>query len=273
MSSIFDLTNRCIAITGAAGLLGREFATSLAESGANLILLDIDPISLHRLRDDIHNRFNVRVLPLVVDITNDAQVQEAVVTAQKEFGRISGLINNAARNPAVGPNGIVSRNRLEEFAVETWNEDLAVGLGGAFLCSKYFGMVMATQKDGGVIINISSDLGLIAPDQRLYQTKNTPFDQQSVKPISYSVIKTGILGLTRYLATYWPGKVRCNAICPGGVEVDQDPEFIEKISSLIPMGRMAQINEYGPTMVYLMSDASSFLNGAIIPIDGGRTSW
>ena len=273
MSSIFDLTNRCIAITGAAGLLGREFATSLAESGANLILLDIDPVSLHRLRDDVYQRFNVRVMALVVDITNDAQVQEAVVTAQREFGQISGLINNAARNPVVGSNGLVSRNRLEEFTLDTWNEDLAVGLGGAFLCSKYFGMVMATQQDGGVIINISSDLGLISPDQRLYRTKNTPISQQPVKPVSYSIVKTGILGLTRYLATYWPGKVRCNAICLGGVELDQGQEFIEKISNLIPLGRMARISEYGPTMVYLMSEASSYLNGAIIPIDGGRTSW
>ena len=235
--------------------------------------MDIDPKSLDKICVDIHKRFNVRVMPLVVDITDEGQVEEAVFAAQSEFGQISGLINNAAKNPAVGPNGIVNRNRLEDFGIETWNADLAVGLGGAFLCSKYFGMVMAAQKNGGVIINISSDLGLISPDQRIYQTKNTPMDQQSVKPISYSVVKTGMLGLTRYLATYWPGKVRCNAICPGGVEVNQDQEFIEKISRLIPMGRMARINEYGPTMVYLMSDASSYLNGAIIPIDGGRTSW
>ena len=120
-------------------------------------------------------------MPLVVDITDEGQVEEAVFAAQSEFGQISGLINNAAKNPAVGPNGIVNRNRLEDFGIETWNADLAVGLGGAFLCSKYFGMVMAAQKNGGVIINISSDLGLISPDQRIYQTKNTPMDQQSVE--------------------------------------------------------------------------------------------
>jgi NAD(P)-dependent dehydrogenase (short-subunit alcohol dehydrogenase family) len=273
VNQAFDLTNRCIAITGAAGLLGREFASSLAESGANLVLIDINQIPLNQLCNDLHKRFNIRAMPIIADITDSAQVEEAASVAQREFGKISGLINNAARNPAVGRNGIINRNRIEDFEIETWNADLAVGLGGAFLCSKYFGMIMSEQEDGGVIINISSDLGLISPDQRLYRTSNTPQDQQPVKPISYSVVKTGILGLTRYLATYWPGKVRCNAICPGGVEQDQDQEFIKKISELIPMGRMARVNEYGPTMVYLMSDASSYLNGAIIPIDGGRSSW
>ena len=122
-------------------------------------------------------------------------------------------------------------------------------------------------------MNISSDLGLISPDQRIYSSPETPVDESPVKPVSYSVVKSGLLGLTRYLATYWPGVIRCNAICPGGIETDQNHEFIDKLSHRIPMGRMAKPDEYGATMVYLMSNASSYLNGAIIPIDGGRTAW
>ena len=150
---------------------------------------------------------------------------------------------------------------------------MAVGLRGAFLCSQVLGSKMAEQGKG-VIINISSDLGLIGPDQRLYEKKGLPEDQQPVKPVTYSVIKSGLIGLTRYLATYWATEnVRCNAICPGGVENNQPIDFLEKVSKKIPMGRLAKIDEYQGTIVWMLSDSSSYLNGAIIPIDGGRTAW
>ena len=155
-----------------------------------------------------------------------------------------------------------------------WDNDLNVGLRGSFLCIKYFGRVISQNSEGGSIINISSDLGLIAPDQSLYRLEDLDDDLQPVKPVTYSVVKTGLIGLTRYVATYWADKgVRCNALCPGGVENNQDPEFINKLSTKIPMKRMAKKDEYRGSIIYLLSDASSYVNGAVIAADGGRTAW
>lgn len=272
-SNPFDLTGRNIVITGAGGLMGRQFAYSLSEFGANLILLDINEKSINELADLLNQNFSTKVSCLVVDITDEDQVRNSVQLSLKTHGALDGLVNNAARNPSVGENGLLNLGRLENLSIEDWSTDLAVGLTGAFLCSKHFGFAMSRNKNGGIIVNISSDLGLISPDQRIYSSPETPVDKSPVKPVSYSVVKSGLLGLTRYLATYWPGVIRCNAICPGGIETDQNQEFIDKLSHRIPMGRMAKLDEYGATMVYLMSNASSYLNGAIIPIDGGRTAW
>jgi NAD(P)-dependent dehydrogenase (short-subunit alcohol dehydrogenase family) len=269
----FDLTGRNIVITGAGGLMGRQFAYSLSEFGANLILLDINEKSINELADLLNQNFATKVSCFVVDITDENQVRNSVQLSLKSHGALDGLINNAARNPSVGVDGLLNLGRLENLSIEDWSTDLAVGLTGAFLCSKHFGFAMSRNKNGGIIVNISSDLGLISPDQRIYSSPETPVDESPVKPVSYSVVKSGLLGLTRYLATYWPGVIRCNAICPGGIETDQNHEFIDKLAHRIPMGRMAKRDEYGATMVYLMSNASSYLNGAIIPIDGGRTAW
>jgi NAD(P)-dependent dehydrogenase (short-subunit alcohol dehydrogenase family) len=269
----FDLSGQTIAITGAGGLMGRQFAISLAEFGANLALIDVNTESIAKLSEDLKPQFNIKIATFTADITNEEEIRLITKSCIDQFGMINGLINNAARNPKVGSSGLSALGRLETLSIEEWNADLAVGLTGAFLCSKHFGTAMSENSMGGNIVNISSDLGLISPDQRIYGTPGVPAELNAVKPVSYSVVKSGLLGLTRYLATYWPGRVRCNAICPGGIELDQDPEFIEKLSSRIPMGRMAKPDEYGATMVYLMSTASSYLNGAIIPIDGGRTAW
>ena len=124
-----------------------------------------------------------------------------------------------------------------------------------------------------MILNISSDLGLIAPDQRLYKIPGLPKDLQLVKPVTYSVVKTGLIGLTRYLSTNWPDKVRCNALCPGGVETSQPSVFLKEVKSQIPMGRLGQVDGYQGALLFLLSNASTYLNGAIIPIDGGRSAW
>jgi NAD(P)-dependent dehydrogenase (short-subunit alcohol dehydrogenase family) len=151
--------------------------------------------------------------------------------------------------------------------------ELAVGLTGAVFCSRYFGEQMARQ-GGGVILNIASDLGLIAPDQRLYANADAPANTQPKKPVSYSVVKSGLIGLTRYLATYWATEgVRANALCPGGVENGQPSIFLERIHQLIPMGRMARVNEYQGAVVFLCSDASAYMNGSVVTMDGGRSVW
>ena len=136
------------------------------------------------------------------------------------------------------------------------------------------GFAISKNIDGGSIVNISSDLGLMAPDQRLYSKDGVDNNNQNVKPITYSVVKTGLIGLTRYLATYWADKnVRCNAMCPGGVENGQPDDFLQEVYSRIPMNRLAKSDEYQGTLLWMLSDASRYLNGAIIPIDGGRTAW
>ena len=149
-----------------------------------------------------------------------------------------------------------------------------MGLTGAFLCAKHYGYQIAKNPEGGSIVNISSDLGLMAPDQRLYVNKELPEALQAVKPVTYSVVKTGIIGLTRYLSTYWADKnIRCNAMCPGVVENGQSAEFLTKVYSRIPMNRLAEADEYQGTLVWILSGASSYLNGAIVPVEGGRTAW
>jgi len=183
------------------------------------------------------------------------------------------LINNAAIDPKVSKSKkMVKSSRLEHFSEDEWDLQLAVGLKGAFLCSKVFGSAMAEDGKGGIIINISSDLSVFSPDQRIYRDDNLLEEEQAVKPVTYSVIKTGLIGLTKYLSTYWINQgVRSNALSPGGVFIDQDEGFVAKLSALIPMGRMAKIDEYHSAIQFLCSDASSYLNGQNIVMDGGRS--
>jgi NAD(P)-dependent dehydrogenase (short-subunit alcohol dehydrogenase family) len=163
---------------------------------------------------------------------------------------------------------------LESFPLSVWYDDIAVGLTGSFLCAKHYGFAISKNSNGGSIVNISSDLGLMAPDQRLYAKDGVSNDKQNVKPVTYSVVKTGLIGLTRYLSTYWADKnVRCNAMCPGGVENGQPAGFLKEVNARIPMGRMAKISEYQGTLIWLLSDASSYSNGSIVAVDGGRTAW
>jgi len=184
------------------------------------------------------------------------------------------LVNNAAIDPKVKNGDTVSSSRFENFPLEQWDMQLAVGLTGAFLCSQVFGTAMAQSGKGGVILNIASDLSVFSPDQRLYRKEGVNEDQQPVKPVTYSVIKTGLVGLTRYLATYWPEQgVRANALSPGGVFNGQGDEFVQRLSALIPLGRMARRDEYRSAVQFLCSDASSYMNGQNIVMDGGRSVW
>ena len=272
---MFELNNKIVIITGGAGTLGIKHAEAIAEFGGVPIIIDLEQKRVDQVASEISKKYGVRSCGYVVDITDENNVKESCAKIVNEFGKIDILINNAANNPKVEvTNGKKNFSRLENFDLKLWNDDIAVGLTGAFLCSKYFGFEISKNPNGGTIINISSDLGLISPDQRLYKVDGIPEDQQNVKPITYSVVKSGLIGLTRYLATYWADKnVRCNAICPGGVFNNQNEEFLNKLNQLIPLGRMADHDEYKGIIVFLASDASSYMNGSIISIDGGRTSW
>ena len=274
LSNLFRLDGKVIVITGALGLLGRKHAEAVASCGGVPVLLDLSKNAVEILVNKIKNDYQVDSIGFKVDITNESQVRLNAIAIFERYGKIDGLINNAANNPKVEDSSDKNFSRLENFSLESWNQDLSVGLTGAFLCAKHYGYYISQNTAGGSIINISSDLGLIAPDQRLYAKPGLKDEDQPVKPVSYSVIKTGLIGLTRYLSTYWAEKnVRCNAICPGGVENGQSEIFIDSVSSKIPMGRLARSNEYQGTLIWMLSDASSYLNGSVIAVDGGRSSW
>ena len=274
LEKLFRLDNKVIVITGATGLLGRKHAEAVACYGGTPILLDLSQQAVDSFANELNDKYKIDSVGFAIDITDEKAIENNVKQLIEKFGKIDGLVNNAANNPKVEDSNEVNFSRLENFPLSIWYDDIAVGLTGAFLCAKHYGYKIAQNPNGGSIVNISSDLGLIAPDQRLYAKDGIDNDKQNVKPVTYSVVKTGLIGLTRYLATYWADKnVRCNAMCPGGVENGQPEEFLKEVSARIPMGRMANASEYQGALLWMLSDASSYLNGAIIPIEGGRTVW
>jgi NAD(P)-dependent dehydrogenase (short-subunit alcohol dehydrogenase family) len=267
--NLFDLTGQVAIITGGTGLLGKEHAEAIANAGGIPVLADI----LIPENDKWCKCYGKSACAIQVDITKQESVRTLLSETLDRYGRIDILINNAANNPKMENKSGTEFSRLEFFPLTQWESDLAVGLTGAFLCSQIIGSEMARKKKG-VIINIASDLALIAPDQRLYRQDGLPEDQQPVKPVTYSVVKTGLIGLTRYLATYWADcGVRVNAISPGGVYNGQPDEFVQRLSNLIPIGRMAKLDEYQGAILFLCSEAASYMTGTNLIIDGGRSCW
>lgn len=263
----FNLAGRTALVTGAAGLLGREHVAALAEIGATVVLSDIDLGSAEAAATSLRQTYGDRIVAAALDVTSEESIQ-AVARAHAP---VDVLVNNAAVDPKVTASGGPELSRLEHFPRDTWDFQIAVGLTGAFLCARVLGTEMA-RRGSGVILNIASDLSVIAPDQRLYRQDGAAEDEQPVKPVTYPVIKAGLVGLTRYLASYWAGQgVRVNALSPGGVFNDQPDAFVSRLTQLIPMGRMAGVSEYRAAVQFLCSPASSYMTGQNILIDGGRT--
>lgn len=270
----FDLTGKTALITGAAGLLGMEHAEALLESGATVVLTDVSAAALDAAAQRLSERHDpTRILTAVMDVTDPTLIGAVAEMLSGRGVRVDILVNNAAIDPKVkGDQGVVETSRLEHFPLDQWDLQMAVGLTGAFLCSQVFGSAMSRDGKGGVILNIASDLSVFAPDQRIYRKDGLPDELQPVKPVTYSVIKAGLVGLTRYLATYWADTgVRCNALSPGGVYNGQGDDFVQKLTSLIPLGRMADTDEYRAAVQFLCSDASAYMNGQNIVMDGGRS--
>ncbi len=248
-------------------------AEAIAEAGGIPVLLDLRSAQATEVAGRLKARY--RLDPLVVegDVTKRDSLDDACRQILARHGKIDVLVNNAAIDSKVRAEGTVEGTRFEQFPLGRWEQEIAVGLTGAVLCAQVFGAEMVRRKSG-VVVNISSDLGLIAPDQRIYKKPGLREDAQPVKPVTYSVIKHGLIGLTRYLATYWADKgIRVNALAPGGVQTDQPEEFVKKLSSLIPLGRMARRDEYKGALVFLASDASSYMTGTTLVVDGGRSCW
>jgi NAD(P)-dependent dehydrogenase (short-subunit alcohol dehydrogenase family) len=273
LRDMFSLQDKIVVITGGGGLLGGKHAEAVAEVGGTPLLWDIDKKAIETVVNTIQSKYEVTSKGYFVDITSKNSIISSFEQVMKEFKKIDILINNAANDPKVKQGESPSKFRFENYPLDIWWKDISVGLTGALLCSQIIGVSMA-EKQSGVILNIASDLGVIAPDQRLYRKEGIEEDEQPVKSVSYSVVKHGLIGLTRYLSTYWGDRnIRVNALSPGGVYTDQPEEFVRRLTNLIPMGRMATEDEYKAAVVFLCSDASSYLTGQNIVMDGGRSVW
>ncbi len=271
----FDLSGRTAVVTGAAGLLGVEHSAALMECGAHVVLTDLKQEALERAADTLRAAGHRGSLSLqAMDVTSPESIAAVAAELAGSDRRVDVLVNNAAIDPKVKADQIVEMSRLENMDLKDWNMQVSVGLTGAFLCTQAFGSRMAADGQGGVILNIASDLSVFSPDQRLYRRPGLAPDQQPVKPVTYSVIKAGLVGMTRYVATYWADRgVRANALSPGGVFNGQGDEFVQRLSALIPLGRMARRDEYRSAIQFLCSDASSYMNGQNVVMEGGRSAW
>lgn len=269
----FSLVGRTVAVTGAAGMLGGSFARALVGAGASVALLDVTEPSAERLADlEAHATGDARMLAVRCDVRDDASVAQALATIEDALGPVHGLVNAAAIDAVPGVAGARANGPFETGSSDDFSGVLDVNLTGVVRCCRVFGAAMAA-RGGGSIVNVASTYGLVGPDQRLYE----PLREEGVdffKPAVYTTSKAGIIGLTRYLATYWGAQgVRVNTLSPGGVEAGQDPRFIANYAARTPMGRMARADEYDGAVVFLLSDASSYMTGANLVIDGGFTAW
>jgi NAD(P)-dependent dehydrogenase (short-subunit alcohol dehydrogenase family) len=268
----FDLNRKVAIITGGAGLFADQHINVVLQNGGKVVLIDINKKKLELKKKKLQKIFSKnKILIFEADITEEEQIRKIQNYLKLKNYNIDILINNAAIDYSLNSksNKLSKNIKLENFDIEIWKRDLNVGLLGSLICTKIFGSEMA-KRNQGVIINVASDLSFISPDNRIYNKNSKKIN--FVKPVSYSVVKHGIIGLTRYTATYWANKnVRCNAIAPGGIINNQSKSFLKKISQLIPLGRLAYKNEYEASILYLISDASSYMNGAVLTIDGGRS--
>lgn len=267
----FSLKNRTALVTGGAGLLGKQFTRALGQAGAQVVVADLDyDLAAAHARD--LQAEGILAIGVGVDVTNPDSVSDMVARAVGEFGSLDVLVNSAALDPKFDPGNLEaqSANAFETYPLETWRKAIDVNLTGMFLSCQAAARQMLAQ-DYGVIINICSTYGLVGPDQRLYER---PDGSRQYKPVYYTVSKAGVLGLTRYLATYYAGKpIRVNALTPGGIYNQHDDVFLQAYSTRTVIGRMAHLDEMNGAIVFLASEASSYMTGANLVVDGGWTAW
>ena len=267
----FDMTGKTAIITGAAGLLGKQFCLALAQVGANVVMADLEKKPV--LENEVEFReMGLNALALEVDVSDPDSTKAMVERALTVFGSVDVLVNSAALDPKFDSAGVSAQgaNAFESFSLDAWRQALDVNLTGMFLSSQAAVVPMLKQGQG-VIVNICSMYGLVGPDQRLYER---PDGTRQFKPVYYSTTKAGVLGFTRYLATYYAGKnIRVNALTPGGVFNDHDEVFTTQYSARTVLGRMANLDEMNGAMLFLCSDASSYMTGSNLVVDGGWIAW
>lgn len=269
----FDLTGRVALVTGGGGLLGAEFCKALAEAGATVAVIDLAEAAAERVAKDIQHGGH-QAAALMCDIRDQGSIGGAVHRILADFGRIDILVNSAALDPKFDAGALekgIAPGSFEDFPLEQWNAALQVNLTGAFLMTQACVKPMLDQGGRGSIINICSTYGLNGPDQRLYVRDGK---RVAFKPVYYTVTKAGILGFTKYLAAYYSGtEIRVNALTPGGVFNDHEEYFVRNYSSRTILGRMARPDEMGGALLFLASEASSYMTGANLVVDGGWTAW
>jgi NAD(P)-dependent dehydrogenase (short-subunit alcohol dehydrogenase family) len=268
MNNLFSLDGKVAVVTGANGLLGTAHCKSLLEFGANVVMIDISYPDLLCF-DDLYKD---KILMLNCDITNKDSLLNAKELILSKFGKIDILVNNAAINDMVeNPKNALEESKFENYPVELFRKTLDVNVTGTFLCSQVFGSVMADCGKGS-IINIGSTYGLTAPNQSLY--KDEKGNQTFFKSAAYPTSKGAIIMFTKFLAAYWGNSgVRVNTLSPGGVENNQPLNFINKYSEMTPLGRMSGLDDYTGALIFLASDASNYVTGANLSVDGGWTCW
>jgi 2-deoxy-D-gluconate 3-dehydrogenase len=270
LPSSFDLSGKVAVVTGSAGLLGSGFCRTLAEAGAAVVLADNNTEANEVLAGSlVKDKFNA--IAVTTDIADPDSVKSLVTETLKRYKRLDILVNSAALDPKFDPDHEDEHtSRFENYALEDWNQALNVNLTGMFLVTQAAVHPMLDQ-ESGVIVNICSTYGLVAPDQRIYQREG---QGDTFKPVYYSVTKAGVLGFTRYLAGYYAGKnIRVNALTPGGVYNEHDEVFVEKYAARTMLGRMAERSEMNSALLFLASEASSYMTGANLVVDGGWTAW
>ncbi len=271
MRNLFDLSGKTALITGAGGLLGPKHAEAVIEYGGKVILTDHHLDRVEAKAKMLNDKYgDGSAVAYHMDVTDPLSIQAVVDLCDK----IDILINNAAKDPKVKKEaGLTPDSRFETMTPEYWFEGVNAAMNGTFFCSQAVANKML-ETGGGVILNISSDLGVIAPDQRLYRKEGIEEDQQNVKPITYSAAKWAIVGMTKYLAVYFAQRgIRVNSLSPTAVYNDHPEGFVKKLTNIIPMGRMSHIDEYKGAIVFLCSDASTYMTGENVVIDGGKSVW
>jgi NAD(P)-dependent dehydrogenase (short-subunit alcohol dehydrogenase family) len=267
----YDLNGRVAIVTGGAGLLGEGYCRTLAAAGANVVIADVEAKVAEELAQKLLREIGIDAVGIHTDVSNPESVHHMIEEVLKRFNRIDILVNNAALDPKFDADHAGGHsNRFEDFPFDAWQEALDVNVTGMFLCAQAVSVPML-EANRGVIVNVSSTYGLVGPDQRLYQREG---QVPQFKPVTYTVAKAAVLGLTRYLATYFANTgIRVNTLTPGGVFAGHDDEFVQRYSAKTVMGRMADADEMSSALLFLVSDASSYMTGANLVVDGGWTAW
>lgn len=268
VKNLFSLEGKVSVVTGALGLIGKHHCFALSEAGSNVIVADMDEVNCK----EFANQLPTESLGVKLDVTSKDSIQNLLDVVLEKFGKIDVLVNNAAINDMFeNPLTAGELSKFENYPLDMWQKSIDVNLTGVFLCSQIIGKEMAKRKSGS-IINVASTYGMVAPDQSLYQKPDGK--QDFYKSPSYPATKSAILNFTRFLASYW-GKdnIRVNTLTPGGVENNQDEYFIKNYSKRTMLGRMAKPDDYKGAIVFLASDASSYMTGANLVVDGGWTAW